>query len=187
MGRGMVRGSGLAGFPCVPTVVIGHSLGGRIIQHLMANRRFPAVVLLAPIPGRYPARVILANALRHPAAMTKVNLQGDLYPMVATRKLVREVLFTPETPEDIVSRCHRRLIGACPRLFREMASSTPPAPIAGTSTLLLAPGEDKSFTVKMQRRLAASSVPKPARSPGPGTTCHLIGRGARLPSSAWSG
>jgi pimeloyl-ACP methyl ester carboxylesterase len=135
-------------------VLVGHSLGGLVIQHLLADWRLPAAVLLAPIPGRYPPGIILRNALRHPWAMTKSTMRNDLAALVATPELVREVLFTPETPAGVVSRCHRQLTGAWPGLFREMVADAPPDPLPGTPTLLLAPQQDSSFTVDMQRKLA---------------------------------
>jgi pimeloyl-ACP methyl ester carboxylesterase len=135
-------------------VLVGHSLGGLLIQHLLADRRLPAAVLLAPIRGRYPARIILRNSLRHPRAMTKATMRNDLAALVATPKLVRDVLFTSQTPADIVARCHVRLTGAWPGLFREMVATAPLEPLPGTPTLLLAPEDDSSFTVDMQRRLA---------------------------------
>jgi pimeloyl-ACP methyl ester carboxylesterase len=135
-------------------VLVGHSVGGLLIQHLLADWRLPAAVLLAPIPGRYPARIILRNSLRHPRAMTKATMRNDLAALVATPKLVRETLFTPETPADVVARCHVRLTGAWPGLFREMVATAPPEPLPGTPTLLLAPEHDSSFTIDMQRRLA---------------------------------
>jgi pimeloyl-ACP methyl ester carboxylesterase len=134
--------------------LVGHSLGGLLIQHLLADRRLPAAVLLAPIPGRYPARIILRNALRHPRTMTKATVRSDLAALVATPELVREVLFTPQTPADVVARCQVRLTGAWPGLFREMVATAPPQPLPGTPTLLLAPERDSSFTVDMQRKLA---------------------------------
>ena len=135
-------------------VLVGHSLGGLLIQHLLADRRLPAAVLLAPIPGRYPVRIIMRNSLRHPRVMTKATMRNDLSALVATPKLVRETLFTPGTPVDIVERCHERLTGAWPGLFREMVATAPPEPLPGTPTLLLAPEQDSSFTVGMQRKLA---------------------------------
>jgi pimeloyl-ACP methyl ester carboxylesterase len=136
-------------------VLVGHSLGGLIIQHLLGGRGFPAAVLFAPIPGRYPSRIIGRNALRHPLVVASASLQNDLKPLVGTPKRVREILFTKDTPEDVVARCHAKLTGAWPGLFRQMVASEPPEPVAGTPTLLLAPENDSSFTVGMQRQLAS--------------------------------
>jgi pimeloyl-ACP methyl ester carboxylesterase len=143
----------LKGQPQVP-VLVGHSLGGLLIQHLLAGWRLPAAVLLAPIPGRYPPGVILRNSIRHPVAMAKSTIRNDLAGLVESPRLVRELLFTPHTPAEVVSRCHMQMTGAWPGLFRQMVATQPPDPDLGTPTLLLAADGDSSFTVKMQRKLA---------------------------------
>jgi pimeloyl-ACP methyl ester carboxylesterase len=134
-------------------VLVGHSLGGLLIQHLLADRRLPAAVLLAPIPGRYPPSIVLRNSVRHPWATGKSTIRNDLGALVANPKLVRELLFTPETPAEVVSRCHAQLTGAWPGLFRQMVAAVPPDPVPGTPTLLLAPERDSGFKVSMQRKL----------------------------------
>lgn len=139
-----------------PPVLIGHSFGGLLIQHLMAEQTFPAVVLIASIPGRYPARVLMRNGARHPLLFAKSTIQNDLRAMVSTPRVVRELLFSESTPEEIVSSCQAQLTGAWPGLFRQMVASKPPPPLPGTPTLVLAPSADPSFTVAMQRRLAAT-------------------------------
>jgi pimeloyl-ACP methyl ester carboxylesterase len=136
-------------------VLVGHSLGGLLIQHLVAEQTFPAAVLLAPIPGRYPVGVMVRFGRRHPFVLCKANLRRDLIHLVGTPALTREALFTPATPEETVKACHERLIGASPTLFRDMTLTAPPTPLGDTPTLVLAPDEDRFFTPQMQRRLAA--------------------------------
>ena len=135
-------------------VLVGHSLGGLIIQHLVTERVFPAAVLIAPIPGRYPPHVIARFALRHPLVMARANLSRDLKALVATPELVRETLFGPETPEETIRACHERLTGASPVLFREMVQRPPGGPRPGTPTAIVAPAADASFMPAMQRALA---------------------------------
>lgn len=138
-----------------PPILIGHSLGGLLVQRLIATRRFPAAVLLASIPGRYPPSVIARNTMRHPLAMARSSIRGDLKPLVETPELARSTLFTEATPAETVARSHARLTGAWPGLFREMVRTAPPRPLPGTPTLVLAPSHDRNFTVAMQRRLSA--------------------------------
>src|SRR4051812_38271110 len=137
-----------------PPFLVGHSLGGLLIQHLLAEGRYPAAVLLASVPARYPARVIARNAVRHPWAMTKATARDDLAAMVGTPALVRETLFTDSTPVEIVNRTQARVTGAWPGLFREMIRTKAPRPQPGTPTLVVAPERDRSFTVAMQHALA---------------------------------
>ena len=135
-------------------VLVGHSLGGLVIQRLLTERSFPAAVLIAPIPGRYPPQVIGRFALRHPLVTARANLSRNLEGLVGKEKLVRETLFTQATPEETIRNCLSRLTGASPVLFREMVQTEPGQPKPGTPTVLIAPTIDSSFTPKMQRRLA---------------------------------
>jgi pimeloyl-ACP methyl ester carboxylesterase len=137
-----------------PPILVGHSLGALLIQHLMAERTYPAAVLVASVPGRYPPQVMLRYGLRHPLIMAQANLRRDLLALVKTASLVRETLFTEQTSEDVVVNCHSRISGAAPALFREMVRTVPDSPKPGTPTFVIAPSEDPSFTVKLQRRLA---------------------------------
>jgi pimeloyl-ACP methyl ester carboxylesterase len=137
-----------------PPVLVGHSLGGLVIQHLLTEGSFPSAVLIAPIPGRYPPQVIGRFGLRHPLVMTRANLSRNLKALVGTEKLVRETLFTQTTPGETIRNCHARLTGASPALFREMVQTEPGQPKPGTPTVLIAPELDSSFTPAMQRRLA---------------------------------
>src|ERR671918_587407 len=63
-------------------VLVGHSLGGLVIQRLLTERSFPAAVLIAPIPGRYPPEVIGRFALRHPLVTARANLSRNLEGLV---------------------------------------------------------------------------------------------------------
>jgi pimeloyl-ACP methyl ester carboxylesterase len=137
-----------------PPILVGHSLGALLIQHLMAERTYPAAVLVASIPGRYPPQVMLRYGLRHPLIMAQANARRDLLALVKTTSRVRETFFTEQTPEDVVVNCHSRITGAAPALFREMVRTVPDSPKPGTPTLVVAPREDRSFTVELQRRLA---------------------------------
>ena len=137
-----------------PPVLVGHSFGGLLIQHLLHERTYPAAVLLAPVPGRYPPRALADFSRRHPLTTLRASVRRDLAGLVASPRLAREALFTEATPEDVVVCCQSRLTGADPRLFREMVRAHPPAPKPGTPTLVLAPTGDRSFTPAMQRRHA---------------------------------
>ena len=83
-----------------PPILIGHSMGGFIIQKYLEDRTAPAAVLLSsPSPaGLLPAA--LKNARRHPLIFARVNLTLSLFPLVATPQLAREAFFSEELPEE---------------------------------------------------------------------------------------
>ena len=136
-------------------VVVGHSLGGFLVQHLLAERRFPAAVLLAPAPRRYPLRILLRTAAKHPRIMLRDLRRGELSGLTATPQHVRATLFGDAAPDRVVIACQRRLTGASAAVFRDLFLRPPPAPLPGTPTLVLAGAQDGSFTPTIVRRVAS--------------------------------
>ena len=83
-----------------PPILIGHSMGGFIIQKYLEDHAVPGAVLLSsPSPaGLLPAA--LKNARRHPLLFLKVNLTFSLFPLVSSPALAREAFFSADVPDD---------------------------------------------------------------------------------------
>lgn len=83
-----------------PPILIGHSMGGFIIQKYLEDRVAPAAVLLSsPSPaGLLPTAI--RTARRQPWAFAKVNLTLSLKPFIATPQLVGEAFFSKDLPEE---------------------------------------------------------------------------------------
>ncbi len=83
-----------------PPILIGHSMGGFIIQKYLEDHTAPAAVLLSsPSPtGLLPTA--LRNARRHPLTFAKVNLTLSLFPLVATPQLAREAFFSEDLADE---------------------------------------------------------------------------------------
>jgi pimeloyl-ACP methyl ester carboxylesterase len=88
-----------------PPVLVGHSLGGLIAQKYTERHPAAGLVLMAPIPTGGTIRAVARLALRHPFPFLKANLLLRLRPFIATRRVVRDLFFTPDTPEEVVDRC----------------------------------------------------------------------------------
>ena len=82
-----------------PPVVIGHSMGGFVIQKYLEKHTAPAAVLLASVPPSGVLATTLKLAWRHPLIFAMVNLKLGLYPLVATPALARESLFSRNLAE----------------------------------------------------------------------------------------
>lgn len=92
-----------------PPVLIGHSLGGAVVQKYLETHAAPAGVLLASVP---PAGVLATTfrlAKRHPLAFLKLNLTLSLFPLVATPELAQDLLFSESLPEEKVKAYAARL------------------------------------------------------------------------------
>ena len=62
-------------------VLVGHSMGGMIVQKYLESSDVPAAVLMASAPPRGVAQATLRVALRHPLVFFKANLTISMVPM----------------------------------------------------------------------------------------------------------
>ncbi len=85
-------------------VLIGHSMGGFIIQKYRENNSAPAAVLLASVPPTGILPAILRIAHRHPIAFAKANVTFSWLPLMPTPRLVREFLFSEDLADELVQQ-----------------------------------------------------------------------------------
>lgn len=82
-----------------PPVLIGHSMGGFIVQkYLETHDAAGAVLLSSPAPSGLVGTT-LRIARRTPLAFVKVNLTLSLWPAIATPQLARDAFFSTDVPE----------------------------------------------------------------------------------------
>lgn len=79
--------------PGVPFLV-GHSMGGLVVQKYLQTHRAPAAVLLTPVPTTGVMMTTLRIAKRHFPILLKVFSTMSLYPVIATPELAREAFFS---------------------------------------------------------------------------------------------
>jgi pimeloyl-ACP methyl ester carboxylesterase len=82
------------GLPASP-VLIGHSMGGFVVQKCLDGRSAPAAVLMASMPS-HPARrlgVSWRSIRRHPLVALRANTVGSTADLVNTPRLAREFFF----------------------------------------------------------------------------------------------
>ena len=92
-----------------PPVLVGHSMGGLIVQKYLESHEAPAAVLLASVPPQGVTQATLRLALRHPVLFMKVNMMMSILPLIDVPELAREILFSADMTEDKV-RTARRVI-----------------------------------------------------------------------------
>jgi pimeloyl-ACP methyl ester carboxylesterase len=92
-----------------PPVLVGHSLGALVVQRYLEHGPARAAVLLAPPPHRGTLAAIARLAIGHPMAMLQASLSLRLRPLVATPALVRELFFSPDTPQELVDDTFARV------------------------------------------------------------------------------
>ena len=120
-----------------PPVVIGHSMGGAVVQHYLGCHAAPAGVLLASVPPAGALPVALRLARRHPLQFAKANLTLSLLPLVATPDLAHEAFFSARMPIEQVLRYARRLQDESYCAFLDLLGLDLPRPQRVTAPLLV--------------------------------------------------
>ena len=101
-------------------VLIGHSMGGFVVQKYLEQHTAAGAILVQSVPPSGVLGATLRVARRHPKAFAKVNVSLRLAPLVATPELVRDVFFSASTPDDHVNCCQQRVRDESYRAFLDI-------------------------------------------------------------------
>jgi pimeloyl-ACP methyl ester carboxylesterase len=144
-----------------PAVLVGHSMGGLVVQQALAQYAAHAGVLVAPVP-RHPALAALLNvARRHPQDALKILVGGSL-------PLRTDYLFN-ELPEEEARRYTDRCGGESPLVQFQLILHRPPRkPLGGAPVLMLATPDDHLVPVDGQRATARRLGARVEEFPGMG-------------------
>jgi pimeloyl-ACP methyl ester carboxylesterase len=130
-----------------PPVLVGHSMGGMIVQKYLEQHAAPAAVLLASGPPQGLVPATLRFARRHPREFLKVLLTFRTYPVVCTPELAREGLFSPGIPAERLVDRYARLQDESYRAYVDMMLLNLPHPRrVNTPMLVLGAGKDRMIS-----------------------------------------
>lgn len=118
-------------------ILIGHSMGGFIIQKYLENHDAPAAVLLSsPTPsGLLPTTLRIAR--RHPVVFAKTNLTFSLRPVIATPQLAREAFFSADFPNEELLTYWKQMQDESYMAFLDMVVLSLPEPGKVKTPLLI--------------------------------------------------
>ena len=123
-----------------PPVVIGHSMGGAIVQKYLETHAAPAGILLAAVPPSGVLASTLRLAARHPWAFLQVNVRWSLYPLIQTPALAREAFFSAAVSDEDVRAYHAQLQDESFLAFLDMLAFNLPRPARVQTPLLVLGG-----------------------------------------------
>lgn len=137
----------------VAPVVIGHSLGGFVVQKYLETHRAPAGVLVASAPphglGRFFFRIMVRCARRQPRLVAKSALTGNSVQIISTPALAREAFFSADVTEGDVARWASQFQEESLRaIFDTMLVHRVKPERITTPLLVLGAGLDGSLTTK---------------------------------------
>lgn len=139
-----------------PPILVGHSMGGLIVQKYLERHSVPAAVLVASIPVNGLIALNLRTLRRHPMQMLEVALTLSLYPLVRTPARAKMHFFSPDMPDAEVKRHQGRLGNESLRFNLDgmMLNRPNPKKVQKTRMLVLAGERDTLFTLKEEQATA---------------------------------
>jgi pimeloyl-ACP methyl ester carboxylesterase len=133
-----------------PPILIGHSMGGFVIQKYLERHDAPGAVLLSSPSPAGLWRTVLRIARRRPFAFARTNLTRSLLPVIASPQLAREAFFSADLPVDQLQSHWTRMQDESYRAFLDMVALDLPNPgqakvpvlvLGAARDNMLAPGE----------------------------------------------
>jgi hypothetical protein len=145
-------------------VVVGHSMGGFVLQHYLTKYSAPAAVMMASLPPRGFLPGFLRFIRHHPFAALKTLLLLNPYYMVNTLELTQALFFSP-TPPFSRDRLKHYFHYIQPESFRvaidTQVLALPNSRKVTVPMLVLGAENDKVFTQYEVRRTAEIYHTKP--------------------------
>jgi pimeloyl-ACP methyl ester carboxylesterase len=136
-------------------VLIGHSMGGYIVQKYLESQNAPAGVLLASVPTTGIMGYLLRWLRRHPASTLKALLLLNTWYFVSTPSLAKDAFFSDDFPDEQFHEYYAHIQNEAFRMALEMALLRLPRPgKVRTPLLVLGAENDRIFTVKEHRKTA---------------------------------
>jgi pimeloyl-ACP methyl ester carboxylesterase len=139
----------------MPPVLIGHSMGGAVVQKYLEYKRVPGAVLLASVPPRGLWGATLRVLARQPLALLEALFSLRMYPIVSTPERARRWLFSRDIPLEVLLQYHSRLQDDSFRVFLDLLGLNLPNPRrVSTPVLVLGAAQDAFFSGRDWRATA---------------------------------
>ena len=136
-------------------ILIGHSMGGYVVQKYLELQNAPAGVLLASVPTTGILKFLLRWLKRHPTSTLKALVLLNTWYFVSTPALAKDAFFSDDFPNEQFLAYYPRTQNESFRMALEMALLRLPRPNKVRTPLLVLGGEsDRIFTVSEHRRTA---------------------------------
>ncbi len=103
-----------------PLVLIGHSMGGYVIQKFLETHSAPAAVLLNSVPTVTVWPATFRVLAKHPLSVIKAIGTLKMYPIVENPQLAQDALFSKDMPFETVKKYHSQMQDESFRAYADM-------------------------------------------------------------------
>ncbi len=136
-------------------ILIGHSMGGFVVQKYLEKYSAAGAVLLASAPPQGVWRSTLQIHLRYPWRALRMHGTRSLYPLVDSPEMVRNLFFSPSATQAQVEAVAERVQDESYRAFLDMLLfDLPRKPHLGTPVQVLGGQLDDVFPPATVRETA---------------------------------
>lgn len=139
-----------------PPVLIGHSMGGMVVQKYLESETVPAAVFLNTIPTVGVGMAAFEIALRAPFSYAQLCLVQNWGNSFATPNFSRDMLFSRETPNEILFRYQPMFQAESQAAIMDMSGVDMPHPdkVNKVPMLFIGSEGDRLFSRNMIRKTA---------------------------------
>ncbi|MFD4367401.1 alpha/beta hydrolase [Rhodococcus sp. NPDC058521] len=136
-------------------VVIGHSIGGFIVQKYLESHDAPAAVLISPTSPRSARGSVRRAARRHPRLTLEAMLTRNPLHLVETPALARELFFSAQMPAAQVEHYAAQLVNESDHALRDLMLSNGTRPRLGSTPVLVLGAEGDTANTPEEVRATA--------------------------------
>ncbi len=130
-------------------VLIGHSMGGMIVQKYLEMNEIPAAVFLASAPPKGILPLVIRTFIRNPLVVLKAGLTLSPKKVIDTPQLFQEGFFSADMPEQKLNDYFVRRQNDSIRAYIEMMGlNLPRTKDVKTQILVLGAENDTALTVE---------------------------------------
>lgn len=153
-------------------VLIGHSMGGMVVQKYLQTTTAPAAVLMASVPPDGLLESSISLAWRDPSLFWEISLVQSLGPEAATFSTMRRALFSDSAPDQQLRSYFAHMQGESQRAIMDMMGLDLPrvdkvrSGIGRMPLLVCGAEHDAFFPVRLVHRTARAFGTKAVIFPG---------------------
>lgn len=129
-------------------ILVGHSLGGFVVQKYLERHRAAGAVLLASVPPSGTLKLNLRIIRKHPVVWLTANLTMKPYLIIKNPNHARNWFFSPTMSQQALAEHHAKLQDESYRAALDMLALNLPKPhLIDTPVAVLGGEEDQMFSV----------------------------------------